>query len=452
MGHSMNDILEAAKRVADKRFFLTVEAARKQLISSVNAGRIGSSSHMAAELRIFVNGYEQLCEAAADRVANLATEGVDAYFEPLGNLLREYWPSIEAGFIEHCAVGKVQQGAPRQEADRLVLRLKSELEQLAASALADFRLNFPADGSPLKVPHTVGPSSQGDHSPIRVGYPATVLKVMIASPSDVAAERNIIRDVIHEWNAVHSEDRSLVLMPVGWESHSSPAMGDRAQEIINRQILRGCDLLVGVFWTRFGTPTGKADSGTAEEIFEHLEAGKPALIYFSSEPVHPDSIDPAQYKALKAFETEIQKRGLVERYETKALFRERLSRQLAQTIIREFERGTENSVASLGQPLPVAPVTEFQETLTDEARQLLLEAAKDSGGVVTRIQFLGGTKVETNGRQFVGSNEPRTVAKWTSAIDELERYGFIEDKAGNGEVFFVTSDGYNRADRLAQGL
>ena len=71
-----------------------------------------------------------------------------------------------------------------------------------------------------------------------MSYPATVFRIMIASPSDVEAERKIIRDVIHQWNAMHSKATSLVLLPVGWETHSAPEMGDRPQEIINKQIQR----------------------------------------------------------------------------------------------------------------------------------------------------------------------------------------------------------------------
>lgn len=35
-----------------------------------------------------------------------------------------------------------------------------------------------------------------------------VYKVMIASPGDVATERTIIRDVVYEWNFIHSEIRA----------------------------------------------------------------------------------------------------------------------------------------------------------------------------------------------------------------------------------------------------
>src|SRR5438552_9179076 len=124
-----------------------------------------------------------------------------------------------------------------------------------------------------------------------MAYDAKVYNVMIASPGDVELERSIVREVVSDWNAANSAARAMVLQPVGWETHSAPAMGDRPQSIINKQVLQKSDLLIAMFWTRLGTPTGAAPSGTVEEIEEHVKAGKPAMIYFSSAPVRPDSVD-----------------------------------------------------------------------------------------------------------------------------------------------------------------
>jgi hypothetical protein len=129
-------------------------------------------------------------------------------------------------------------------------------------------------------------------------YQASVINVMIASPEDVAAERSAIQAIIHKWNSVNAEDRRTVLMPITWESHSTPEMGDRPQAIINRQVLDGCDLLVAAFWTRLGSPTGGAPSGTVEEIHKHVESGKPAMVYFSNLPIALDRVDIDQYQAI----------------------------------------------------------------------------------------------------------------------------------------------------------
>lgn len=89
-----------------------------------------------------------------------------------------------------------------------------------------------------------------------MSYTATVIPVMIASPSDVHETRAATRDILLEWNYIHSDATRLVLMPVGWETHSSPELGMSAQDLINERVLRDCDLLIGIFWTRIGTPTG----------------------------------------------------------------------------------------------------------------------------------------------------------------------------------------------------
>jgi len=125
-------------------------------------------------------------------------------------------------------------------------------------------------------------------------------------------------------------------MPIGWETHSVPDAGDRPQAIINGQLLKDADLLVVMFWTRIGSPTGVAQSGTVEEIEEHIRAGRPAMIYFSSAPVRPDSIDNDQYSALKAFKEALRPKGLFEEYEDLSDFKDKFTRQLAQKIISHF--------------------------------------------------------------------------------------------------------------------
>src|SRR5258706_497720 len=88
------------------------------------------------------------------------------------------------------------------------------------------------------------------HSGGNVSYQAVVFKVMIASPGDVDVERGVVRETLSEWNNLNSDTRRMVLLPVGWETHSAPEMGNRPQAIINKRVLPECDLLVGVFWTR----------------------------------------------------------------------------------------------------------------------------------------------------------------------------------------------------------
>jgi hypothetical protein len=93
-------------------------------------------------------------------------------------------------------------------------------------------------------------------------------------------------------------------------------------------VLADCDLLVGIFWTKLGTPTGSFKSGTAEEIQKHLDAGKPAMVYFSTAPVAPQSIDADQFAALTDFKGWCKDRGLVETFQNAEDFRTKFTNQL----------------------------------------------------------------------------------------------------------------------------
>lgn len=162
-----------------------------------------------------------------------------------------------------------------------------------------------------------------------MSFEAKVFKVLIASPGDVEEERIAIPQIISEWNNNNAESNNVVLLPVKWETHSAPLLGDRAQGIINNQIVTSCDMAVGVFWTRLGSPTGVSESGTAEEIEWFINNEKPVMIYFSSRSIDPNKLDIDQYKALKEFEKKLRKIGLTGAYTNIADFKEQLLRQLS---------------------------------------------------------------------------------------------------------------------------
>lgn len=254
-----------------------------------------------------------------------------------------------------------------------------------------------------------------------MAYKATLFKVMIASPGDVEEERNVIREAIHEWNSIHSTVRKIALLPVGWDTDSTPEMGGRPQAIINYQLLKECDLLVAVFWTRIGTATSKAVSGTVEEIEEHVKAGKPAMIYFSNAPVEPDSIDPTQYAALKEFKQLCKEKGLIENYQSKADFRGKFSRQLAAKINQDnfFKVDDDEDVfAGVNFNPPNSPTS----SLSEKAKSLLKEASQDQSGIVAVVDHDAGKSLATNGKSFIEAGNPRSRAEWESVIEELQQF------------------------------
>jgi hypothetical protein len=134
-----------------------------------------------------------------------------------------------------------------------------------------------------------------------VPFTGQILRILIASPSDTASARAVLDEVIQEWNAMNAEKFGVVLLSRMWERDASPEMGGGPQAVINRQLVDEADALLGTFWTRLGTPTSEAESGTAEEIRRLVDARKPVALYFSDEPVVPSSIDSDQYERLRAF-------------------------------------------------------------------------------------------------------------------------------------------------------
>lgn len=155
-----------------------------------------------------------------------------------------------------------------------------------------------------------------------MSYDAKVFRVLIASPSDVTDEREIAVKTIQEWNDLNSPERQIVLLPLRWETHTAPEYGKRPQEVINRQMVDHCDLLIGVFWTRIGSPTGIKESGTLEEIDRVASSGKPVMLYFSKAKKDPDDIDTEQLLKLRDFKKKTYPKALVENFSSQVEFRE----------------------------------------------------------------------------------------------------------------------------------
>ncbi|MBK6867841.1 MAG: DUF4062 domain-containing protein [Burkholderiales bacterium] len=249
-----------------------------------------------------------------------------------------------------------------------------------------------------------------------MSYLATTFNVMIASPGDVASERAIARDVVYEWNAVNSSSRKIVLLPIGWETHSSPEMGLPAQAIINKQVLSKCDLLVGIFWTRIGTPTEDHLSGTVEEIEKHIGQGKPAMLYFSSQPVAMEMVDLDQIQRLKTFKESCRTQGIYEGYDSHSEFKDKFYRHL-QLKVNEHPLFFSNVGDAQFEHELIESIVKIPRIST-ESRILLKEASQDASGIIIHAHYIGGAAIQTNGKNMIASNERREIAKWESALGE----------------------------------
>lgn len=150
---------------------------------------------------------------------------------------------------------------------------------------------------------------------------------MIGAPSDIKEEVQIAKDVINEWNYVHTELHHKVLLPLHWSISAYPNSGKHPQKIINEQVVDKSDLLICIFGSKLGTPTDTDISGSVEEINEHLKAGKDVMIFFRKNLEIESLDDMQQVEKLLKFKESIKGNALFEEYE-KNSFKSILSQKL----------------------------------------------------------------------------------------------------------------------------
>ena len=168
--------------------------------------------------------------------------------------------------------------------------------------------------------------------------PVTLLRIFLAAPSDIGDEVGVAFEVIHEWNDVHGSSMSAMLKLVSWKTDCAPAAGDRPQAIINEQALDESDILVGIFWSRFGSPTGVADSGTEEEVRRSVAVGRRVMLYFSQRPIPAERHDAEQHQKVIRFKDEFKARGLYWTHSSTSEFRELFRKHLPLAVHEVLRR------------------------------------------------------------------------------------------------------------------
>lgn len=274
-----------------------------------------------------------------------------------------------------------------------------------------------------------------------------IFQVMIASPGDVNEERKIAREVINEWNSINSRKTKIFLLPLGWEKEIAPQTGTSAQDIINKEILEKCDLLVGIFWTRIGTPTKNYASGSVEEIQKHISSKKPAMLYFSSQPVVPDSIDNDQYQKLKEFKEYCKTLGIIENFQNIYEFKENFRRHLSILINSHeyFNKFIYNPSVETFQDVDNSGIV-VVPSLSENAKRLLMEIYYDHNGQLMFVEFIGGFEVSANNKIINEDTSAKTKAIWKSATKELSDNEILSPIGYKGEIFELTHIGYKIAD------
>ena len=174
---------------------------------------------------------------------------------------------------------------------------------------------------------------------------ARILRIVVASPGDVQAERDVLPTVIEELNRGIAADRGLRLELLRWETDAHPGFHPEGPQGLLDPILKitDCDLLLGIFWQRFGTPTPDGRTGTEHEFHLAYEAWKQnkspqIFVYFNDKPPKSlDSINTEQLEKVRQFKRNFPKEGLWWSYKGKTQF-ERLVRNHLTNYIRNLPK------------------------------------------------------------------------------------------------------------------
>jgi len=203
------------------------------------------------------------------------------------------------------------------------------------------------------------------------------LKIFLASPSDVAKERKYVEEVIDEINRTIAPSKSVILELIS-SKHTLPGYGQDGQSVLNKQMgtMKEYEIFLGIMWSRVGTPTQRAESGTIEEFQRAVRANKnhnkPEIwFYFRKLEAHLETTEKLEEaKKVVTFKEKVQRKALTHDYNNPSqfrdLFRENLSRWLNDRTNKTSRPRI--AAASRKKKLPIAR-TNSQSPTTEEGKK-----------------------------------------------------------------------------------
>ena len=205
------------------------------------------------------------------------------------------------------------------------------------------------------------------------------IKLVLASPGDVSDERSAVDRVVAELNRGIAKEYSFVIEVLKWETDAYPGFHTGgAQGLIDSVLkIEDSDILVGIFWKRFGTPVSDvegAETGTEHEIRKAITAWKEkksphVMLYFSQTPFMPSSQQELeQMSKVLAFKKEFEKESCYWQYADAQKFESVLREHLTQVL-----RAKKNSLRAIDSP---QTTTSASQTTTSDIEKTRSEYLK----------------------------------------------------------------------------
>ena len=273
-----------------------------------------------------------------------------------------------------------------------------------------------------------------------------VLYIFVASPGDVEKERLCLEEVVKELNLTWSISFGIRLDLVKWETHSYPALGDDAQEVINRQIKNDYDIFLGIMWQRIGTPTGRAESGTLEEFsrakqrWDQDRTSIDIMIYFKQAPVNPHELDLEQLAGVQKFKKSLENQGLSWTFDSTENFMTLVRIHLTRVVQEYKARNAEVVDGKLDSTPRVESVPILEQDIgLFELGELFEESFADATKIIDEI------KIAT---ELIG----KKMNEHTSRIDRATQRGKVSRTAAKRMLSKVAEDMFEYSRQLDQNV
>ena len=263
---------------------------------------------------------------------------------------------------------------------------------------------------------------------------------MVGSPADIHEEIKIVKETIQTWNNINAEKESIILLPLHWTTNSYPTTGTHPQKAINKQLVAKSDMLICIFGARLGSPTDSSESGTIEEIEEHLKAEKPVMIFFKKSISDIDSIDPEQLERLKSFKNSIQSNALYKEYLNADDFKRIFSEKLQLSINDHFVKV--NNILPLNNPVNYISI---EKQFSYYEKERLKEWVESKSNIAQEYSVGRGLSKWLIGDKQYAVNSAKENAEYNDFFKRLLEEGYVEtthDSKGN-KRYKLTMKGYS---------
>lgn len=215
-----------------------------------------------------------------------------------------------------------------------------------------------------------------------MAYASLTLQMLVSAPSDVSdADLRAVQQTLNRWNFREGRRFSqgpVTVIPLSWTETAYSEFGIRPQESLNRQLVDEADLVLAMFADRLGTPTGKAESGTVEEMERMLKAGKHVSVVRSVAARSNPGLGAARERVrLEEFLAEVRAGGgLVFEYAEHLQLAGQIELMLSAQADRFLRDVTSDDTRNADDPKGVWPRIEFTETIgADENGRLRTQKA-----------------------------------------------------------------------------